>query len=343
MKSYLYILLLVFCCRALVVSAAQPLLPKFKSEHYPEVVNALTEKRDKTLDDFLLLVNASLFLDLDDAEEHAESMVAAYPQEPQAYLLYASVMGAQASDSVFSALGYAKKAKNSLEKAVEIAPQNAETYMALIGFHLAAPSIAGGDTDEALSLIESLRALDTGRAELMHAQYLRSEDKSEQAIKTLSALSEKSETRAKAFYRLGNLAARDEQYAEAIAYFEKASQMPDAGAQEPVAAEDDTLEQENEVTRLFSLYRIGWVAVESKANNQKGIDALNRYLKAYDKSENVLSLPSPSWAKVRLVEVLLNNNDVEAAKILMETINRLDEDDFKKHYNRVTKRLKKLS
>jgi hypothetical protein len=69
-----------------------------------------------------LYVSSLTRIDLDDAEEAAEQVIVAFSDNPGMYLMHASVMGSQASDSIFGALGYAKKALHSLNRAVELEP-----------------------------------------------------------------------------------------------------------------------------------------------------------------------------------------------------------------------------
>lgn len=111
----------------------------FKQGDYNYVVESLEAVEGKSPEQHNMLISSLMNIDLDDAEEAAEQFVQDYSDNYKAYHTHASVMGAQASSSIFSALGYAKKAKKSLEKAVEIAPEEVAVYQALMQFHLMAP------------------------------------------------------------------------------------------------------------------------------------------------------------------------------------------------------------
>ena len=70
-----------------------------------------------TPEHFQLYVYSLANIDLDDAEEAADNAIETFSENPDMFLMHADIMGRQAQNSVFSILGYAKKAKASLETA----------------------------------------------------------------------------------------------------------------------------------------------------------------------------------------------------------------------------------
>jgi len=337
---------MLFFIAMTVVSAAKAsetdaAMQLFKQENYQEVAEVLSAKSGKSLKEYRLLINAQLQLDLDDAEDSAESMLSAYQDDFRAHLTYASVMGAQASDSVFSALSYAKKAKSSLIKAVELDNANPTTLSALLSFHLAAPSIAGGDMEEARRLVQRIQEVDPIEGEFAQARYLMSEEKTDEAKAILVALSQQPESALRASFQLGHMHANSEDIATAMDIYRKVASAELAAPGDDADERTKSLHAQRQQAKLFAHYRIGWVAVETKNYLQEGADSLKAYIEAYEQSEQVFDLPSLSWAKIRLTELLLELEQVQEAKVLFGTINDLDEGDYKKHVKRLKKRLRK--
>lgn len=60
--------------------------------------------------------------------------------------------------SIFSKLGYAEDFLEAMEKTLKLKPNHEDALNTLIGFHLGAPSIAGGDTDKALTYAKQLQS-----------------------------------------------------------------------------------------------------------------------------------------------------------------------------------------
>ncbi|MFC3094311.1 hypothetical protein DRW07_14515 [Alteromonas sediminis] len=342
MKRCVQVLLFIVIAIATPAKASEPnsAMQLFKQEKYQAVIDILLSKPDKSLNDYRLLINAQLKIDLDDAEESAESMKSAYQDDFRSHLTYASVMGAQASDSIFSALGYAKKAKGSLIKAVELDNTNPAALNALFSFHLAAPSIAGGDKEEARRLVQRIKAVDVIEGELAQARYLLSEENTEGAKAILVALSQQPNSALRANMQLGHRYVSEENFGKAIEAYRLAASAELAAPNEHADDQIKTRYAEWQQTKLFAHYRIGWVAVESKTHLEEGVASLRAYIMAYQQAEQVFNLPSLSWAKIRLTELLLELEQFQEAKVLFSTINELDESDFKKHVRRLKKRLR---
>ena len=211
----------------------------FKEGDFARVIDALDDVQNKSPEQHNMLISALMNTDLDDAEEAAEQFLQAYSDDYRAYHTHASVMGAQASSSIFSALGYAKKAKKSLEMAVKIAPENIEVYQALMQFHLMAPSIAGGDMDEAMNLAQQIAALDKTEGQFAIARVYLEDEKESEAKAIFASLIEDEQTQIRARVELGSFYLSDEQYASS---FDILSPLSELEITEVTKAENDAWE-----------------------------------------------------------------------------------------------------
>jgi tetratricopeptide (TPR) repeat protein len=314
---------------------------RFSDEDYTFVIDSLEDKNAKTTEEYNLLISALMNEDLDDAEEAAEQFVEAYNNDYRAYHMYASVMGAQASSSIFSALGYAKKAKTSLEKAVTIAPERVEVYQALMQFHIAAPSIAGGDTEEARKLVDKIAEIDATEGLFSKAYFLMSEGQKETAVDIYKALAESQNEQARALSDLGNHYLQDEDYENAFDTLMPFMTMNIAEVNDKTSSEWDAYERDV-FNVLYGQYRLGLAAVKSGKQTQVGIRALMQYLEAV-KTTNIdtADLPSTNWANLRLAELLLNDNQLTEANDTLMSINASNNTRFNKILKDVKKSLKK--
>ena len=313
----------------------------FKEGDFARVIDALDDVQNKSPEQHNMLISALMNTDLDDAEEAAEQFLQAYSDDYRAYHTHASVMGAQASSSIFSALGYAKKAKKSLEKAVEIAPENVEVYQALMQFHLMAPSIAGGDMDEAMNLAQQIAALDKTEGQFALARVYLEDEKESEAKAIFASLIEDEQTQIRARVELGSFYLSDEQYASS---FDILSPLSELEITEVTKAENDAWEmyQKRKSSLMYGKYRLGQVAVESGEYTELGINALKDYLQDYKTTSiDTESLPTPNWAHLRLAELLLNAGQVDEAQRVVDTIIEEKDERFAKVLNKIKKALKK--
>lgn len=107
-----------------------------------------------------------------------EQAVQAEPQNSVLHHWVGKAYGRRAeTSSVFTAPGYASKARQSFEKAVQLNPKNQEALNDLFEFYLQAPGFLGGGMDKAAALVEKIAALDP--AERHYAQARVAEEKKE--------------------------------------------------------------------------------------------------------------------------------------------------------------------
>ncbi len=302
----------------------------FKDGKYEQIIDTLEGEEAKSPERFSTYISALMRTDLDDAEEAAEDFINAYPNEYRVYLMHASVMGAQAGESVFSALGYAKKARKSLEKAIEVAPDEIQTYQALFQFHLFVPSIAGGDMDTAKNLVEKIAAINQNEGQFAEAKYLIADDQKAQGIAILQSLAAASETQVEARFILGDHYISDEAYSQAV---EVLSPLMDLELE--VVSEQDELAwetySENRYDQLYGFYRLGQAAVQSGEYTELGIKALEAYLtQLHDTTIDTGGLPTLNWANLRLAELYLNAEDKAQARLTLQRIEGEEDERFGK-------------
>ncbi|MCP4235613.1 MAG: hypothetical protein GY770_18860 [Aestuariibacter sp.] len=313
----------------------------FKQGDYEFVISALEDTSSKTPEQYNMLISALMNTDLDDAEEVAEEFIARYKDDYRAYHTHASVMGAQASSSIFSALGYAEKAKHSLEAAITVAPEEVKVYQALMQFHLMAPSIAGGDMEEAEKLADKIGTLDALEGQFAKAKFYLEDEQTEKASAIYATLSQQDETKIRASYELGSFYLSDERYEDA---FNALSALLTASVVSVEDTESEAWEayEKNKSNLLYGKYRLGQLAVESGDYTQSGITALEQYIEEYNATNiETTHLPSMNWAHLRLAELRLNANDVEQAKNALASIQGEEDKRFAKILKGLKKQLSK--
>lgn len=302
-----------------------------KQGDFNYIVETLDTVKGKSPAQYNMLVSALMNIDLDDAEEAAEQFIQAYSNNYKAYHTHANVMGAQASSSLFSALGYAKKAKKSLEKAVEIAPEEVAVYEALMQFHLMAPSIAGGDMDEAMKLAQIISKLDPTEGQFALAKVYLEDDRQPEAMAILTSLLEDNSTQIRARVELGSFYLGIEQYA---ASYDTLLPLLDTDLDPVAKADSEAWEtyQKRKANLMYGKYRLGLVAIKSGEYTDSGILGLKSYLNDYESTNiDIEGLPSANWAQLRLVELLLNVDKVNEAQNIVESIKEGNDERFAKN------------
>ncbi|MBN2858070.1 MAG: tetratricopeptide repeat protein, partial [Candidatus Delongbacteria bacterium] len=171
-----------------------------------------------------------------------------------------------------------------------------------------APSIGGGDKEEAWKQAEEIAKLSTAEGHKLKGQFYSQEKNYEKAVIEYDEILKLEPENTHIYYLKGIAYQQAEKYNEALNSFESALKI------DPEALE--------------SLYQIGRNAVFSKTGLDRGIEALNEYLKHKpDKT-----LPQTDAAYWRLAMIYQIKNDIEKAK---EMINKAiavnpDNDEYKK-------------
>lgn len=243
--------------------------------------------------------------DLDESEELIDQAVELAPDYAEAQFQRGITMGAQANASIFSALGYAKKALHSFQRAVELEPETVLYRQGLMGFYLAAPGIAGGDMELAWQQVQEIAKLDARSGMIAELDYLRADDQQEtfqrrlkEAVETHSEIPD--------FYFLAGL------NAQAEAEYQRAHELFVAGSQQKAP------DERSEKARLSALYQVARTAVFSGNHVAEGTAAIESYL---DENPGKPDLPSRDWAEFRLAQLYQLQGDSEQAAAIT---NRLE-------------------
>ena len=134
-----------------------------------EVLRAAPDKDAETLQ--LLGHNYFMLADYNKAGEMFEKALALAPQKSALHHWMGRAWGRRAeTSSVFTAAGYASKARQSLEKAVQLDPNNQEAANDLFEYYLQAPGFLGGGIQRAEALARHIAGLDAAEGHFAQAQ-----------------------------------------------------------------------------------------------------------------------------------------------------------------------------
>lgn len=248
------------------------------------------------------------------AEAAIERALKMAPEDPEVQFYCGRIMGARAEEGFLSALGYASRSLDCLQRAVQLRPTHVPYRRALMAFYLGAPGIAGGDTSLAWAEVETISRMDP-RAGALAALSFHRETENEAAY---AALLGESRTRfpelAELHLRHGLLLQEGKDYAGAHAAFEQGSALLETA--------EDAGERAH---ALNALYQIGRNAVFSGARTPEGIAALQRFVEQPLPAEGV---PPKEWASLRLVQLLHRSGEPEQARRHAELARTLDDRDL---------------
>lgn len=237
--------------------------------------------------------------DLDIAEDWIEKALKQAPDNPLAHFVKGSVMANQASNSsIFSAYGYAKDSLKAFKKAVELAPDNVQFRYGLMQYYAQAPGIAGGSEKKALQQVEEIEKLNPVAGLKARLSYLKSIENTASYEKVLSEARQQYPDKADFHYMAALDLQEQQQYAQALALFKKASVLASA-------AQDKGFDNFN------ALYQLGRTAVLAEDFLEKGTAALQHYL---EHAPDNRQLPEKHWARFRLANLLELSGDTDKAK-----------------------------
>lgn len=237
---------------------------------------------------------------LDKAKELANQAVELSPNTPIVQFSYGIVMSGVARNAkLFSALGYAKKSLVGYTKAVALEPDNITYRQSLLGYHMNAPGLAGGDKGIALEQAEAIKGLNLklGIQALIGIYTATGNDV---AMKTLfSGMPEEFNNDPDILFYRGIYRQNQKDYPAAVQYFERAIKY---------AGEVEEFQQ----SKFGALYQIGRTSVVSKKQLQYGIESLQRYL---DTAPDLPGLPSKEWAQFRMANLIEASGRKEEATV----------------------------
>lgn len=210
------------------------------------------------------------------------------------------------SASMFSALGYAKRCKKAYETALQLAPENPRSYIALGSFLAQAPGIAGGDKDDALQLAQQLKQLDELQGWLLQLKVTDIAD--DGAFNQFLAGAELLKTRPEPYFQRAMQLVAQDNYSAAISFLQQALQQP---------AIDDAAK----AILAESRYQLARTAVLGKTAVAEGIAAMQQYLQDNPASER------HDWAQLRLAQLYLLADSPDKAKAITEPLLAATDDD----------------
>ncbi len=169
-------LILAGLSAALHLVAATPELEKaealYRQTRYQEALTAVQPLIARDAAALLLAGRAAYGLgDYKKATTLFEQAVARNPNSAAAWHWLGRAFGRRAETAFpLAARGYASKARQNLEKAVQLDPANAEAVNDLFEYYLQAPGFLGGGLDKAENLLPKVKAIDPAEYEFALAK-----------------------------------------------------------------------------------------------------------------------------------------------------------------------------
>jgi tetratricopeptide (TPR) repeat protein len=150
--------------------------------------------------------------DTDDAIHHYEKAVELDPGNASYHLELGGAYGAAAGKtSLMGKIGWARKCRVALERAVELDPENLDARNGLITFYRQAPGIVGGGMGKAYAQAAEIRQRDFRRGSLILGQLYASERRFDEAFTVARELLADAPDAYLAHYTIGRLAAESGQ------------------------------------------------------------------------------------------------------------------------------------
>lgn len=137
---------------------------------YDEALKILAQTKSGPV---LELKGKSYFMkgDFKRAVELFDQAIRLDPNSSSHYLWLGRAYGRRAeTSSMFTAPGYASKARQAFEKAVQLNPKNQDALNDLFEFYLQAPGFLGGGMDKASALVDRIAALDPAEKHFAEAR-----------------------------------------------------------------------------------------------------------------------------------------------------------------------------
>jgi tetratricopeptide (TPR) repeat protein len=199
-------------------------------------------------------------------------------------------------------LSLAGDIRTSLQKAVDLAPDNLEAREDLMTFYVVAPGVAGGDLEKAGAQAGEIKSRDAVRGHLAYGRIHESQEDFEKARADYEAAIKAAPEDERPYYNLGFLLQRTEDWAGAHrAFTALAEKKPDD---------------------MRAVYQIGRTGALSGQHLDEAAAALEKYVQ-HEPGENN---PSLAWAHYRLGQVYRHMAKTDKAKATFETALNLDPD-----------------
>jgi len=229
--------------------------------------------------------------DAERAEDLAEDLVEAEPDNAEAHNVYGEVLSVRINQvNVFRKMGMAGDMREAWERAVALDPGHLDAHMSLLRYYLQAPAIAGGGRDKALAQAERIATVDKAAGYRAKAVYWTSGQQFDQALAEYEAAAAEFPDDLDIRFEYGI-------YLQRVEDWDKAYEVHAA-----VAATD--------ATRMDAEYQVGRTAVMSGRFLEQGAAALQRYLGHTPGAGD----PPLAWAHTRLGQVYLHLGRADDAR-----------------------------
>ncbi|ARD44816.1 tetratricopeptide repeat protein [Colwellia sp. PAMC 21821] len=321
------ILLLVCMVSHPLYASIEQGITAFENGNLPLAKSILLKQSDKGYQKpFYLALIAAKSGEWDEAEEYIKQAIELDAKNAEVQFTYAKIMAEQAeASSIFSLTGYIKKVKKAFKAAVELAPENIEYRSTLIRFHINAPSMLGGDINQALQHAQVLKGINALAGTIALIQV---HGKMENTIKfneeiKMAALNFVNEP--ELYYQLGLYYQENESFNEALIYFRKTANMA-------------TSTEKQQDAKYSAIFQLGRTSILSDSNFDEGKDAFTQYLNEANVSA---SMPSKNWAKFRLANIIESQGEESKAIRLYKDL--VQESSDKSLQKAIQKRIEKIS
>ncbi len=214
----------------------------------------------------------------------ADAALAASPRDADVLLWAGRAYGMRAmSASIFTKMSWAKKCHEAWERAIEVAPGNADARFELLRYYLMAPGIAGGGVDKAKVQAVKLGELDAMRGHIARGMIADHEKMPKEAEAAYRKAMEVDQFGVQGPIALAGFFARQKRWPEARAVFERR-----------VAADPND---------AFALYQLGRLSLLSGEELEKGVTLFDRFL-SLDAPKDGPTHADARWRKGLLLEKL---------------------------------------
>ena len=155
-----------------------------------------------------------------------EKAVAADPKNAETHYLLGGAYGRQAQEAgLLGKASLARKAKASLEKAVQLDPNHINARQALIDYYTFAPSMLGGSTEKALAQAAEIKKRDKLAGHRAYARIYARQEKMDLARKELVDAVREDPDNPRAHQTLGIFFLNEKNYPTALHEFEMAQKL----------------------------------------------------------------------------------------------------------------------
>jgi len=223
--------------------------------------------------------------------------------------------------NIFSMSGYAKKSLKGYLKSVELLPEKLEYRQGLINFYLGAPSLLGGDIDEAIKHAKVTFDQNPNFGYKMLVNSYEKNGDTQLVLATYKLAIEQYPLDAELLLMRGTYWKTERNYDKAVSDYQLALTLP-------VTVNDQKAAQ------LMSWYWIGRISGFNGDHLERGIDA---YQHVIDFNEDLVDafIPSKEWTQFRMAKLmLLNGQKKEANAIFVKLLNSTQRAELKEEIRR---------